>query len=114
MRDFGTGKWRDPDSNRGHPRFSVVEQNLSNRRENPAIQRVLRIDLCEADLRKLRSFAADLGTETRSGAQSGRSTGRGEGAFSDDNQLDRGASVLQAFSNVSDHARVAALTATHH
>jgi len=31
----------------------------------------------------------------------------------DDNQLDRGASVLQAFSNVSDHARVAALTATH-
>jgi hypothetical protein len=32
----------------------------------------------------------------------------------DDNQLDRVASALQAFSNVSDHARVAALTATHH
>jgi hypothetical protein len=33
---------------------------------------------------------------------------------SDDNQLDRVASMLQAFSNVSDHAGVAALTATHH
>ena len=43
-----------------------------------------------------------------------RFRGHGEGAFSDDNQLDRVASVLQAFSNVSDHAGVAALTATHH
>jgi hypothetical protein len=31
-------------------------------------------------------------------------TGHGEGAFSDDDQLDGVASVLQAFSDVSDHA----------
>jgi hypothetical protein len=55
----------------GTPRFSAVEQNLSNSGGIPA-NTPFSVGLSRgADHRKLRSFLADLGTETRFGAQSG-------------------------------------------
>jgi hypothetical protein len=53
----------------GTPRFSVVDQNLSNSGGIRAIQRVLVSDRGGVDVRKLRSFVAGLGTERRFGAQ---------------------------------------------
>jgi hypothetical protein len=56
----------------GTPRFSVVEQNLSNNSVIPAIQRVLAPVRPRPDVRKLRSLCVDLGTRVRFGAQSPR------------------------------------------
>src|SRR5215211_4733564 len=53
----------------GTPRFSVMDRNLSNSRGIPAFERVLAIDTHQLDVRKLRSFRVDLGTESRFGAQ---------------------------------------------
>ena len=41
----GIAKWRDPDSNRGTPRFSVLRSNLSNWRGSPVTKWVLLGDL---------------------------------------------------------------------
>jgi hypothetical protein len=57
----------------GTPRFSVVEPNLSNSGGIPANTPFNAGLPRRTDHRKLRSFLANLGTETRSGAQSGRS-----------------------------------------
>jgi hypothetical protein len=54
----------------GTPRFSVVGRNPSNCRESPAMRRLHIIDGCPSDVRKLRSFAASLGTEMHPSAQS--------------------------------------------
>ena len=56
----------------GTPRFSVVEQNLSNNGGIPANVRVRAWRWRRSDSRKLRSFLVDLGTDTRFGAQSDR------------------------------------------
>jgi hypothetical protein len=53
----------------GTPRFSVMNRNLSNSRGIPAFEWVLAIDPHQLDVRKLRSFRVDLGTESRFGAQ---------------------------------------------
>jgi hypothetical protein len=57
----------------GTPRFSVVVQNLSNSGGIPANPLVLAVDRWMLDVRKLRSFVADLGTRGGFGAQSERS-----------------------------------------
>jgi hypothetical protein len=57
----------------GTPRFSVVGQNLSNSGGTLQIRQSCGTMAEEADRRKLRSFLADLGNETRFGAQSDRS-----------------------------------------
>jgi hypothetical protein len=69
MRVCGASRWRDPNSNRGTPRTSVVDQTLSNSADSPATWRF--IDPCDYQLndRKLRSLLADLGTRKRASAQ---------------------------------------------
>jgi hypothetical protein len=54
----------------GTPRFSVVGRNVSDSRAMPAIERSLAVEPPRSDVRKLRSFAVDLGTQFRLGAQS--------------------------------------------
>jgi hypothetical protein len=53
----------------GTPRFSDVDRNVSNSRVIPAIERVSVIESHWLDVRRLRSFLADSGTEMRIGTQ---------------------------------------------
>ena len=53
----------------GTPRFSVVDQDSSNTRGTPAFERVLASPSHRLNVRKLRSFRADLGTEMCFGAR---------------------------------------------
>jgi hypothetical protein len=53
----------------GTPRFSVVDWDLSNSRGIPAIHGVPDSSARRLDVRKLRSFVANLGTERRFGTQ---------------------------------------------
>jgi len=53
----------------GTPRFSVVDRNLSDKGGILAIQHLLAGHPRRLDVRKLRWFLADLGTERRFGAQ---------------------------------------------
>jgi hypothetical protein len=70
--DAGLSQVARPGLEPGTPRFSVMDRNLSNSRGIPAFEWVLAIDPHQLDVRKLRSFRVDLGTESRFGAQHGR------------------------------------------
>src|SRR5919109_982558 len=67
--DAGLSRVARPGLEPGTPRFSVMDRNLSNSRGIPAFEWVLAIDPHQLDVRKLRSFRVDLGTESRFGAQ---------------------------------------------
>jgi hypothetical protein len=65
-RDFAMAR---PELEPGTPRFSDVGRNVSNSRVIPAIDRVSVIEAHWLDVRRLRSFLADSGTEMRIGTQ---------------------------------------------